>query len=107
MSLAWLILFRWPGGGTLGFGCGILKKTHRTAHDKTAQCVWRPNGMRQEAAFSATAAAFTLFRASLAASVSLAGWISLLVPSNAVHLAIDESAQNNYEGRCIRLMNLP
>ena len=58
-------------------------------------------------AFSFSGAVFAAFRASLAASVSLGGARSLLVRGGAAHLAIDESAQNNYERRCIRLMNLP
>jgi hypothetical protein len=61
----------------------------------------RTSRKREADAFSFSGAVLPAFCASLLASVSLGGAWSLLVRSGAVHLAIDESAQNNYERRCI------
>lgn len=60
-----------------------------------------------KALFPFSGAVFDAFRASFAPSDALADGLPLHVRSNAAHLAIDESAQNNYEGRCVRPMNLP
>jgi hypothetical protein len=70
---------------------------------------WRRNGLFQGmgGAFSLLRCRIRGIRASLAPSNALAGGLPLHVRSNAAHLAIDESAQNNYERRCIRPMNLP
>ena len=72
-----------------------------------AQCSIARERMALSLLFPFSGAVLDAFRASLAPSDPLVGGLPLHVRSNAAHLAIDESAQNNYERRCIRLKNLP